>query len=280
MQPSPLPISKLALFTGLIISATAAWYSITGLAILFAGAFWAVVTMGVVLELGKLVAASWIYRNWRQAPFFLKSYLVSAVLVLMLITAIGIFGFLSKAHLSQQTATQLATADVSVYDVQIKQHEQVVSQSQRTLERLDTIANKYTNSATEIADLEMARQLQRNQLKERRLAQADLLASQKEIQRLVRERAPSATIATNLQAEVGPIKYVAELFYGQADPQTLDKAVRLMILAIVFAFDPLAVLLIIAANTKGSGRDANGRFLPKTANRLLWTDARKWLPKR
>lgn len=276
MLNSRLPISRLALVSGLGISAVAAWYSITGLGILFSGAFLAVVIMGIALEIGKIVAASWVYRNWEAAPRLIKGYLATAVLVLMLITAVGIFGFLSKAHLSQSTASTLATADVAVYDTQIKQHEQIVTQSQRTIERLDTIANKYTNASTEIVDLEAARQLQRNQRKERREAQTELITAQKAIRQLYSERAPSATTATNLAAEVGPIKYVAELFYGDADQATLDKAVRLLILAIVFAFDPLAVLLIVAANTPAPVRDKRGRFLPKTPKGIVWTDGKLW----
>jgi len=91
----------LIMATGIALSVVAAWYSVTGLTAIFAGAFWAIVILGGTLEFGKIILASWLYRNWKHVPFLMKTYFVSALFILMLITSMGIFGFLSKAHLDQ-----------------------------------------------------------------------------------------------------------------------------------------------------------------------------------
>lgn len=271
-----LPMGKLAVLSGLGISIVSAWYSISGLAVLFAGAFWAVIVMGIMLEIGKLVAASWVYRNWKLVPILLKGYFVTAIVVLMIISAIGIFGFLSKAHLSQQTESTLASSELATFDIQISQHQQTIKISQAALDRLDKISNSYANAASDVKSLDKANAVQMMQGKERKKALAAIAESQKEIQRLTIARMPSATIATNVAAEIGPIKYVAELLYGESGQETLDKSVRMLILAIVFVFDPLAVLLIVAGNTPRPTRDSKGRFLPSSA---VWTDGKHWKPK-
>lgn len=270
-----LPMGKIAIISGLGISAVSAWYSISGLAILFAGAFWAVIIMGVTLEIGKLVAASWVYRNWKLVPVLLKGYFVTAIVVLMLISAIGIFGFLSKAHLSQQTESMLASSELATFDIQISQHQQTIKISQSALDRLDKISNGYTNAASDNRSLDKANAVQMMQGKERKRALAAITEAQKEIQSLTLARMPSAKIATNVAAEVGPIKYVAELLYGDTGQDTIDRSVRVLILAIVFVFDPLAVLLIVAGNTPAPTRDTKGRFLP-SKQVAVWTDGKNW----
>ena len=89
------------LLTALGISAVAAYYSIVGLMAIFSASAMSIAIMGVVLEIGKLITASWLYQNWKRVPFLLKSYLTLAVIVLMFITSMGIFGYLSKAHIDQ-----------------------------------------------------------------------------------------------------------------------------------------------------------------------------------
>lgn len=276
MTTSRLPVSRLALVSGLLISAVSAWYSITGLGILFSGAFWAIITMGIALELGKLVAASWVYRNWVVAPVLLKGYLTTAVIVLMLINAIGIFGFLSKAHLSTQTQIQASSLTLASYAAQMAHHQQIADGAQRTLTRLDALADRYTTNATNTGSLAAARTLQRSQHSERVEAQTTLLLEQQELRRLDQARAPLLREVEAASAEVGPILYVAELFYDTATPETIGKSVRFLILALVGVFDPLAILLIIAANTTPPGRDAKGRFLPKVPAGIVWTDGKEW----
>ena len=112
----------MAIFTlvvALSISIVAAGYSIIGLMAIFASAPIAIATMGIVLEVGKLVTASWLYNNWKRAPLFLKSYLTIAVVVLMLITSMGIFGFLSKAHIDQNAPSMNTSARIDSLNVQI-----------------------------------------------------------------------------------------------------------------------------------------------------------------
>jgi hypothetical protein len=275
-----LPISRLALVAGLLISAVSAWYSITGLGILFSGAFWAIVTMGVALEIGKLVAASWIYRNWSVAPVLLRGYLSTAVIVLMLVNAIGIFGFLSKAHLSTQTQMIATSSILTRLTTEISQHQVNVDGAQKNLTRLDALAAQFTSHATDTVSLSSARSLHRSQQKERAEAEAIVRREQEIIRSLDQQREPLLKEVNLAEAEVGPIRYVAELFYGVANPDTIGRAVRWLILALVGVFDPLAVLLIVAANTPAPERDAKGRFLPKVPTGVVWTDGKEWKTKK
>jgi hypothetical protein len=206
--------------TALAISAMAAYYSVIGLGAIFVGAFWPVVMMGSLLEVGKLVSASWLYRNWKTAPILIKTYLTFAVLVLMLITSMGIFGFLSKAHID-------STLDSGANTVELK----TLNQQQKIAEdRLNYLLARAKDPSTASNRLD-------NQIQ----------STQKELTDINKKRLPLLREENKLVADIGPIKYVAELIYGQAD-DGVAKAVRLVIMIIMVVFDPLAVLLLIAAN--------------------------------
>ena len=198
----------------------AAYYSVIGLASIFVGAFWPVVFMGSLLEVGKLVTASWLYQNWKKAPLLLKSYLTFAVLVLMLITSMGIFGFLAKAHIE-------STLDSGVNTVELKT---LTVQENNIKERLNYLLARAKDPSTASNKLD-------NQIQQ----------TQKELNEISKKKLPLLREETKLIADIGPIKYVAELIYGQAE-DGVDKAVRLVIMIIMVVFDPLAVLLLIAAN--------------------------------
>jgi len=211
----------LTLLCALALSGIAAYYSIIGLAAIFTGAFWPIVFMGSVLEASKLVTTSWLYRNWKTCPFLLKSYLTTAVVILMLITSMGIFGFLSKAHID-------STLDSGANMVEVKT---LNAQEKITKERLEYLLLRAKDPST--ASNRLDKQIQ---------------DTQKELNEITKKKLPLLKESNKLVAEVGPIKYVGDMIYGVEDDNALDKAVRLVIMLIMVVFDPLAVLLLIAAN--------------------------------
>ena len=213
-------IITLTFATAFALSIIAGYYSIIGLATIFPGAFWPVVMMGSVLECAKLVTASWLYRNWKESPFFLKTYLTTAVLILMLITSMGIFGFLSKAHID-------STINSGINSTEIKT---LTSQEKIAKERLDYLLARAKDPST--ASSKLDKQIQ---------------DTQKELREISQKKLPLLKEETKLVADIGPIKYVADLIYGE-DDEAVAKSVRLVIMIIMVVFDPLAVLLLIAAS--------------------------------
>src|SRR5210317_1321413 len=228
------------------ISAIAAGYSIIGLATLFAGATMPIIAMGSALEVGKLVAASWLYNNWRNelVPRTIKAYLTFAVIVLIFITSMGIFGFLSKAHLDQVKPTSSNNIKIELIDNQIKSQQLIIDRSQKTLTLLDKALEVYIDKEYVTRGLK-----ERNKQKPERdaLTLAINEASDK-IAELSDKKGSLKLEQDKIEAEVGPIKYVAELIYGENAKDMFDHAVRVVILILIFVFDPLAVLLLIAAN--------------------------------
>ena len=211
----------LTLLCALALSGIAAYYSIIGLAAIFTGAFWPIVFMGSVLEASKLVTTSWLYRNWKTCPFLLKTYLTTSVVILMLITSMGIFGFLSKAHIDSTLDAGANTVEVKILNAQEK----------ITKERLEYLLLRAKDPST--ASNRLDKQIQ---------------DTQKELNEITKKKLPLLKESNKLIAEVGPIKYVGDMIYGVEDDNAIDKAVRLVIMLIMVVFDPLAVLLLIAAN--------------------------------
>ncbi len=228
------------------ISVIAAGYSIVGLSTLFAGAVVPIIAMGSALEVGKLVAASWLYNNWRNklVPYTIKMYLTFAVVVLIFITSMGIFGFLSKAHLDQVQPTSSNNIKIELINNQIIQQEKIIERSNKTLTLLDSALEKYV-------DMEYVTRGLKEREKQKPERDALTLAinnASDEIAKLTTEKATLELEQDKIEAEVGPIKYIAELIYGEQAKDHFDKAVRWVIIVLIFVFDPLAVLLLIAAN--------------------------------
>lgn len=234
-----LPFSKIAFVTGLALSSVAAWYSIIGLTALFSGAFWPIVMMGSVLEIGKVVASAWLFRNWTFAPGWMKTYLSSAVVVLMMITSLGIFGFLSKAHLEHQTQITQASSTMMVLDTRLTQAQTTLASNQKILQQLIR--------RWEEAEVEKSYEILRTQRRERAAVGKAITEAQQEIIEVQRQRQPLLQGVQKIEAEVGPIKYVAEFLYGDQAASKLGAAVRAVIIAIVFVFDPVAILLLLAS---------------------------------
>ena len=344
-------IALLTLLSALSISSVAIFYSVIGLATIFPGQFWAVVIMGSVLEVGKLVTASWLYRNWKQTRFLLKTYLTTAVIVLSLITSMGIFGFLSKAHLEQNLKENTLTQRIDVINnkiesqtIYIKRQNAVIDRAEKTLKRtgtsntdaielekqnlkdvqdkfktllvVETNTIKNLNDRLKILDKDVsdvltsdkawfneekaAAELKASQKEERALinkeiseaqnriailkqdyaddtdfiqkridklrsggttdktdveaqikeAEANILNAQNNIDDLIIDREPLEGKMIKLEAEIGPVKYIAALVidWGITNEVDTAEAVRWVILIIICVFDPLAVALLIAAN--------------------------------
>ncbi len=366
-------IAILTLLSALSISGVAIFYSVIGLATIFPGAFWPVVIMGSVLEVGKLVTASWLYRNWKHTRWLLKTYLTIAVIVLICITSMGIFGFLSKAHLEQNLAEDTVTQRIEIINSKILSEETYIKRQKDTIIRLESTLNRTTTSNTGALDIEIqslkdaedkfktllavetntvkdlneqlkttlkdlndrlrtldknvsdvltsnksffneekaAAELKASQKEEReqiaiKIAEAEktiaikiaeaqkriqvlkddyakdteklqaridslrksnvadnsdvsndivkaeenILAAQNRIDGYIVDREPLQSSMLKLEAEVGPVKYIAALAvdFGITDKVDTSEAVRWVILIIICVFDPLAVLLLIAAN--------------------------------
>ena len=350
----------LTLITALAIAGVAAWFSIAGLMAIFSAAAMPIAIMAGTLEVGKLLTASWLYRYWNETSFTLKAYLSTAVFILMLITSMGIFGYLSKAHLDQASESGDAFAIVERLEGQIareenkieiledrilgiggtvdvsesiKQQEELrdgawarvqgdidyaqgqINQLRDQLTELDKAVNDLRAKGVEVVTLDeggafrqaetekidyvaQANALFESQKPQRDSIQRDIDKQQenidkyreqaqktiddanKEINRLRNsntaqqdanlikiddyneqidtiyvtiatlkdEKFQAETVVRTLEKEVGPIKYVAQLLFGGDSKDLLDKAVQVFILMLVFVFDPLAVMLVIAAN--------------------------------
>jgi len=241
----------IAFFTfinAILLSGVAAYYSVIGLASIFPGSFWPVVLMGAVLESAKLVTASWLYRNWNTAPKILKYYLTAAVAILMLITSMGIFGYLSKAHLEHSADVGPVADKVAIYDEKIKTLKENIDASRKALKQMDEAVDQTMGRTTDEKGALNAISVRRSQQKERDRILSDITESQKTLAKVNEERAPLANELRKAESDFGPIKYVAELIYGSGDREIIDKAVRLVIMLIMIVFDPLAVLLLISAN--------------------------------
>ena len=238
-------LTLITFISAIAISLIAAGYSILGLATLFAGAAVPIIAMGSALEVGKLVAASWLYHNWREGiPRALKAYLFTAIIVLVFITSVGIFGFLSKAHLDQVRPTGNNAVQIALIDKQINQQQLIIDRSENTLDRLDKALDVYISKEYVTRGLKE----RKKQKEERDLLNAEIKKAMDEIARLTTEKSNIEIEQLKIEADVGPLKYVAELIYGDNAKDHFDEAVRIIILILIFVFDPLAVLLLIAAN--------------------------------
>jgi hypothetical protein len=212
----------LPFITAIALSSIAAFYSIVGLAQIFPGSFWPIVIMGSVLEIAKLVTVSWLYNNWNVTVRLMRYYFLTAIFLLMAITSMGIFGYLSKAHIESNIV-------VGANSVQLRTIE---AQEKIAKERLEYLLKKAGDDPNKIA----------------RRTDTAIQETQNELKQLAQQKLPLLKEENKLTAEIGPIKYIAEAIYSKEDPGFIDKAVRLVIFIIIIVFDPLAILLLIAAN--------------------------------
>jgi hypothetical protein len=235
--------------TALALSACAAYYSIMGLVAIFAAAAIPIFIMGSLLEISKLVVASWIYQNWKEVPRLMKYYFTTALVILMLLTSMGIFGYLSKAHLDQAIPTGDVQSKLALIDEKIKTEKENINANRKELTQLDAQVDQTLSRTTEASGADRSIVIRRAQQKDRARILNEIGAAQAKIAKYNEERAPIASEVRKVEAEVGPIKYIAALLYGDnPEVDVLEKAVRWVIILIVMVFDPLAVLLLVAAN--------------------------------
>jgi hypothetical protein len=257
-QPKQDGLTILLFLTAIALSATSAFYAVSGLVAIFAAAVIPIIVMGSMLEVSKLVVASWLYRNWKYTSVLLRSYFCIALTVLMLLTSMGIFGYLSKAHLDQAVPTGDVASKVALLDEQIKTEKDNVSAARKALQQMDAQVDQTIARTTDDKGAERSVQIRRGQQKERTALLAEIGSAQTRIARLNEERAPIAAELRKVEAEVGPIKYIAALIYGDnPDQNLLEKAVRVVIIMIVIVFDPMAVLMLIAVNQTLSRKEEN-----------------------
>ncbi|CAB4163495.1 hypothetical protein UFOVP1146_110 [uncultured Caudovirales phage] len=241
-------LSYLMLTVALSLSMIAAFYSIMGLAAIFAAAVIPIVVMGSILEVAKLTVTVWLHEHWLRCRILMKMYLTTAVMVLMLITSMGIFGFLSKAHLDQAVPAGDVAARVALFDDKIATEKSNIATSRTALKQMDAAVDQRMARSDDEKGAERAVQIRRSQQAERTRIQKDIDASQKVITKLSEERAPIASELRKVEAEVGPIKYIAAFIYNdKPDEGMLERAVRWVIVTIVFVFDPLAIMMLLAA---------------------------------
>ena len=219
------------LLTALTLSIVAAFYSITGLVAIFSAMPIPIIVMGGTLEIAKIVSTVFLHNNWKRLSILYKVYLVPAVIVLMFLTSIGIFGLLSKAHSDQSLVSGDVTAQVAIYDEKIKVERENIDTNRKALKQLDESVDQIMGRSTDEKGADKAIQVRRSQQKERTRLLSEIQIQQIHISKLNEERAPVAAQVRKVEAEVGPIKYVAALLYGDnPDQNVLERAVRWVII--------------------------------------------------
>jgi hypothetical protein len=259
MQTS-FAISVLAIVMGIALSAVAAYFSVLGIAAIFAGAFVSVAVMMALLEMSKLVAASWIYRNWSIAPTIMRFYMIVAVIVLVLITSLGIFGYLTKAHVDQTISSGDNILRIEQIDSRIERQQRVIDDAENVITQLDdavSILQEYDR----IRGPNGALAVRESQREERSLLNGQIDEASDVILDLKQQRAELSRTQLELEAKVGPLRYIAEMIYGDEAKNHFDSAVRLITIILVFVFDPLAVCLLLSGNTGLMHRKRNMVFL-------------------
>lgn len=241
--------SNLTLLVALSLSTVAAYYSIIGLTAIFAGAVIPIIIMGSILEIGKITTTVWLHKYWDRAGLTLKFYLVPAVVLLAFLTSMGIFGFLSKAHTDQSLISGDVLSKLEVIDEKIKTEKENIDASRKALTQMDSQVNERLSRSNDDKGAERAVQIRRQQQTERAKIQKDITTAQNNVAKLNEEAAPIRAEVRKVEAEVGPIKYIAAFIYGDnPDTNLLESAVRWVIILIVIVFDPLAIALVLAAN--------------------------------
>ncbi len=238
-------IHYLALIVALIISGVSGAFSIAGLMAMFSSQFWPILVMGTSLEVGKLVSVSWLYRNWEKTGVLLKTYLSLAIVVLMLITSMGVYGWLAKSHIEQTLNISTGVADqAKIASERIEIEADAIKDLDRQIAQIDVALDKITSQGNPQTALRAAEQQKKNRetLTKRREERTEIMS------KLRTDKVRYETEIRKNEAEIGPLKYVADLVYGESDPSQLEKSVRWVILIIVSVFDPLAIVLLIAAN--------------------------------
>tara|TARA_B110000503_G_scaffold7970_1_gene10852 strand:- start:496 stop:1374 length:879 start_codon:yes stop_codon:yes gene_type:complete len=229
----------LTLGTSLTLAATAAYFSIVGLMTIFSGAVVGIAIMATVLEIGKLVSAAWLHYEWDRINNLVRGYFTAAVIVLMLITSMGIFGFLSKAHIDSALVSDTYSLEASIIDTRIAAEQSKLKAAQDRIEGLDYV-------------LQTSQPKDRNYVNGRQTEERNNLAitidqAVDSIVQYTEQKLPIQRLQLEQESELGPVKYIADMIYGSNAKEYYDNAVRWIILIIIFVFDPLAIMLLIVS---------------------------------
>jgi hypothetical protein len=263
-------LAYLLLLTGLTISSVAIYYSVVGLTAIFSAAAVPIMIMGVSLEVAKLVCATWIKQYWTQVPRLMKTYMVTAVVLLMLITSMGIFGFLSKAHNDQNLVSGDVGAKLAIYDEKIKTARDNIDADRKQLAQMDAAVDQVMTRSTSENGADKANAIRNGQKRDRAALARDIEANQKTISTLNDEAAPVRAENRKVEAEVGPIKYIAAFLYGTApDAGMLERAVTWIIIMIVVVFDPLAVIMLLASQMTFAWKRAESEETDEQAHKRI-----------
>jgi hypothetical protein len=240
-------VAYLTLVSGLTISGVAIYYSVLGLTAIFAAAVIPIMIMGVALEVGKIVASLWLKQNWKIAPFLIKTYLIVAIGILMSITSIGIFGLLSKAHNDQGLETGNNYIQIQNIDRQIEIEKRNINDATKVISQLDQAVQALID-ADRIRGPNGSIAVRKNQAQERDSLNKIIADANQRINTLEQQKLPLLQQRLDIEAKVGPIKYIAKFVYGDStDAGILEKSVTWVIIIIVLVFDPLAIVLLLAS---------------------------------
>ena len=241
-------IAYLALLSGLSISAVAVYYSVVGLTAIFSTAVIPIIIMGVTLEIGKLIATLWLKQNWNLAPVPIKAYLLAAIFLLMFITSMGIFGYLSKAHSDQSLVSSDVLSKLAIYEEKIKTAKENIQEKRKELKQMDEAVDQVMVRSKDEKGADKSIALRKSQQRDRVRISKEIEAEQARLSELSDQALPLRAKVKEVEAEVGPLKYIAALIYGEnTDTNTLEAAVRWVIILIVIVFDPLALILLLAS---------------------------------
>lgn len=262
------------MITAIAISGVAAYYSIVGLTAIFSGVFLPIIIMGTALEVGKIVTTVWLHVYWHRIGWFIRSYLSFAVLVLMFITSMGIFGFLSRAHIDATSSIGDNALIIQQLDQQIDVERQRITDSQRVIAQMDQAVNNILSQSANERTLQnqrggqiatQANQLRNQQRNERVTLNKNIDEANQRIAEINAQKLKLQQAQSKIEAEVGPVKYIAQLIYGDdVNKDLLERAVRWVIIIIVAVFDPLAVCLVLAVtmsivNRRGEHNETSQR---------------------
>lgn len=244
-----ISFSNLTLLVALSLSTVAAYYSIIGLTAIFAGAVIPIIVMGSILEVGKITTTVWLRKYWSRASWVIKCYLVPAVIMLAFLTSMGIFGFLSKAHSDQSLVSGDVLAKLEVYDQKISTAKENIQSLRNELKQMDAAVDQVMARSSDEKGADKSNSIRKSQQRDRARIAKEIETNQKIVASLNDESAPIRAEVRKVEAEVGPIKYIAAMVYGDnPDANLLEAAVRWVIILIVIVFDPLAIALVLAAN--------------------------------
>lgn len=237
----------LQIAAALAVSVIAAWFSIVGLVAIFPGATIAVIAMGCALEAAKIVTANTVFRKWKTLNRWFRSYFITAVLILSAITSLGIFGYLSKAHIEHAATVGIVADSVALVDNQIAIVQQNVTSDRQVLQQMDDAVTKLL---ADTATVRRAVSLRATQHRERTRLTTELTEFNKQLLALQTQRIARGQTQRQTDIDVGPLKYVAQMLYGADSTANTDKAARFLITILISVFDPLALLLLVSARNE------------------------------